>query len=206
MTKYDIVIINIFEESVFDDTAYSVCSFQFQLKTTVSHIDCIRAYVYPNDTQISFVLNASNNYSIGGDIYQLKQTDKYAIDRATSKYNDLKYNTNILVKCIDDNSNNMICCAYIDDLTRNQYIDTTPNLSACSYALLMIKPSLSITQQHQLIDEFNMFLKNKRLKYNSLFLSNYCESNTIARKRISFKLVYKICNHLHIHVIIRFNF
>lgn len=35
-----------------------------------------------------------------------------------------------------------------------------------------------------------------REKYNSLFLTNYRESKKISRKRISFKLVYNICNYL----------
>ena len=33
----------------------------------------------------------------------------------------------------------------------------------------------------------NKFLNEKRDEYNSLFLTNYRESNSIARKRISFK-------------------
>ena len=45
----------------------------------------------------------------------------------------------------------------------------------------------------------NKFLNEYRDKYNSLFLSNYRESNTIARKRISFVLVYEICNYLLHH-------
>ena len=47
-----------------------------------------------------------------------------------------------------------------------------------------------------LVEKFNIFLNTNRDKYNSLFLTNYRESNTIARKRISFGLVYNICNYL----------
>ena len=35
-----------------------------------------------------------------------------------------------------------------------------------------------------------------REKYHSLFLTNYRESKDIARKRISFDLVYQIVGHL----------
>ena len=39
--------------------------------------------------------------------------------------------------------------------------------------------------------------KNYRNKYNSLFLTNYRESKTnLARKRISFDLVYKIVEYV----------
>ena len=68
--KYNISIINIFEEQVFDDTSYSICSFQFSAKDdTIENIsDC---YIYPSNKQISFVLNTYNNYTIGGEIYNL---------------------------------------------------------------------------------------------------------------------------------------
>jgi hypothetical protein len=48
----------------------------------------------------------------------------------------------------------------------------------------------------ELVEKFNTYLNTHREKYNSLFLTNYRESNTIARKRISFGLVYEICNYL----------
>ena len=40
----------------------------------------------------------------------------------------------------------------------------------------------------------NEYIKEQREKYNSLFLTNYRESNSIARKRISFDLAFRICN------------
>ena len=60
----------------------------------------------------------------------------------------------------------------------------------------MIKPKITITQQEKLVELFNNFLNEKRENCNSLFLSNYRESKDIARKRISFTLVYEICNYL----------
>jgi hypothetical protein len=32
LDKYDIILLNIFEESVFSDTTYTICSFQFEIK------------------------------------------------------------------------------------------------------------------------------------------------------------------------------
>ena len=46
------------------------------------------------------------------------------------------------------------------------------------------------------MNKFNEFMKEKRELYHSLFLTNYRESNSIARKRISFNLVYEIVNYL----------
>ena len=42
----------------------------------------------------------------------------------------------------------------------------------------------------------NNYINNLREKYNSLFLTNYRESNAIARKRISFDLAFNICNYI----------
>lgn len=99
-----------------------------------------------------------------------------------------------MVKCIDDNIDNQISLSIVDN--DKIYIDTTPNLSARSYATLVIKPKLSIDLQHKLVVDFNRFLNNKRNLYNSLFLTNYRESNSLARKRISFTLVFQIVNYL----------
>ena len=46
-------------------------------------------------------------------------------------------------------------------------------------------------QQKILVEKMNAYIKSHRDKYNSLFLTNYRESNTIARKRISFDLAFK---------------
>jgi hypothetical protein len=204
--KYDMNIINIFEEQVFDDTSYSICSFQFTAKNDTSEniSDC---YIYPCNKRISFVLNNDNNYTIGGKIYNLEKNTKYKIDRAAIAAgaagaagaaiaeND-EFCTNILAKCIDDNINSKIGLIIVDDMTRDKYIDKTPNLTARSYAILVIKPKITLEQQEDLAKKFNIFLNEYRDKYNSLFLTNYRESNTIARKRISFGLVYDICNYL----------
>ena len=75
------------------------------------------------------------------------------------------------------------------------FIDT-PKQTARTYASLIIEPKLSISKQKKLVSTFNTYLNEKRENYNSLFLTNYRESKDIARKRISFDLVYKITNYI----------
>ena len=84
----------------------------------------------------------------------------------------------------------------VDDNTKNKYIDTTKNLTARSYATLVITPCLSIEKQRELVEKFNNYFNEYREKYHSLFLTNYRESNSIARKRISFSLTFQIVNYL----------
>ena len=104
-------------------------------------------------------------------------------------------NTNIVVKCIDDNSNRMINAEYIED-DNKLFVDNTPKSSARGYLTLIINPPINEEKQKKLVKDFNIYLNDNRRKYNSLFLANYHESNDIARKRISFDLVYQIIGYL----------
>ena len=198
--KYTITMCNIFEEQVFKDTSYSICSFQFRAKQTGDgdSSECCECecHIYPANKIIHFTLCPENNYTIGGEIYNLRKNTKYKIDRATKLTKNTEDFTNILIKCIDDNIHSKIGVSVVDDLTREKYIDMTPNLTARSYAILVIEPKITLEEQSELVDKFNTYMTICRDKYNSLFLTNYRESNTIARKRISFGLVYDICGHL----------
>jgi hypothetical protein len=61
---------------------------------------------------------------------------------------------------------------------------------------LIIEPKINKNKQKELILKFNKYLEEHRKKYNSLFLTNYRESKDIARKRISFDLVYSITAYI----------
>jgi len=193
--KFNIIKMNIFEEQVFTDTSYTVCCIQFERNVSFNKIHEIKntkCYIYPSNKIINILLDEKNNYTIGGEIYNL-QKNKYKIERAT-KLTNMDNITNILLKCIDDNINNKIKLKIVND--EDRYIDETPNLSARSYATLIITPKISIEKQNELVIKFNEYLNLQRDKYNSLFLTNYRESNTIARKRISFELAFSICSYL----------
>ena len=191
LEKYSILLLNIFEEQVFDDTSYTICAFQFELGN--NNNNKLNIMIYPSKTNIKIELNDDNNYMIGGEIYNLKLKNKYVISRLTKK-NIKKSNTNILVKCIDDNINNQISLSFVDD--KDIYVDNTPNQTARTYATLIIEPKIDKEKQKQLVIKFNKFLNENRKKYNSLFLTNYRESKDIARKRISFDLVYSITEYI----------
>ncbi len=190
---YNVLKINIFEERVFDDTSYTVCSFQFEKKKNIQKK--ISIVIYPDKFKIKASLTSKNNYLIGGDIYNLECNTDYKITRLTSKNkHETKYHTNILVKCIDDNKKNQIGLRYVSN--KDKFIDETPKLSSRTYATLHISPHLSKVKQQKLVKDFNIYLTNHRKRYNSLFLTNYRESKDISRKRISFNLVYRIAKKI----------
>lgn len=193
LTVYSITRLNVFEEQVFDDTTYTTCAFQFIPKTKLTKSNNINIFIYPANINIIATLNDDNNYLFGGDIYNLETKNKYKITRATT-LNKEKLNTNILVKCIDDNKNNQIGLSIVEPKAR--YIDNTPNQSSRTYATLIITPEIDENKQKQLVEKFNSYLEIHRKKYHSLFLTNYRESKDIARKRISFDLVYRIVEYI----------
>jgi len=192
LSIYKIKQINIFEESVFSDTKYTVCSLLFINELNVD--DHINIDIYPSKKNIKIKLSETNNYTIGGEIYNLTCSSIYKFKRLTQK-NIKEKKTNILVKCIDDNSKSMINAKYIEN-DNELFIDNTSKLSARSYLTLIITPHIDIDKQKKLVNDFNNYLTINRNKYNSLFLTNYRESNDIARKRISFDLVYKIFGYV----------
>jgi hypothetical protein len=191
LDAYQVNRLNIFEESVFDDTSYTVCSFEFEKRINT---DPINTYIFPSKENIQFQLGSYNNYIIGGEIYKLKLSGSYKISRWTKKNITSKYKTNLLLKCIDDNEANQISLKFVKN--SECFMDNTPNLTARTYATLVIEPQISKDTQKKLSDKFNKFLKKLRNKYHSLFLTNYRESKDISRKRISFDLSYKIVHHL----------
>ena len=154
----------------------------------------ISCTIYPLKKTINICLNKANNFIIGGEIYNLSKNKKINVERATHINNKSKGLTNILLKCIDDNINSKIGLSIVENTDR--YIDNTPNLTARSYATLIITPEISLEKQKNIVEKFNIYLNEQREKYNSLFLTNYRESNSIARKRISFKLAFDIVNYL----------
>lgn len=181
LMKYNVKLINVFEEDVFDDTSTTVCSIQFELGTSAPIINMV---IYPKKTLLEAKFDKIN-YLIGGHIYNLKTSGKYKITRLTSK-NLSKNNTKIIAKCIDDNAQNKIKL-YLSD---EPYVDNTTNFSCRTYASLVIEPAINEKRQEYVVCYFNAVLEEWRRNYNSLFLTNYRESNGIARKRISFELVY----------------
>jgi hypothetical protein len=184
---YDILLINIFEEPVFSDTRYTVCSFMFKKKNFLEILTTCN--LYPSKFFFSVFLSSKNYYSFSGNILNLPKSSTFSIERLNKSNFTSECATNILVQCIDNN-NKINASIVANDLV---YIDNTKNMSARSYLSLLIKPKISFSLQKTLVLLFNNFLTEKRNFFFSLFLSQYRE---LDRKRISFNLVYNIFSYL----------
>jgi hypothetical protein len=192
INKYQIEKVRIFEEQVFDDTQIIVCVLQFSIIKT--NKDTLFE-IYPQKKIFQTNLNKENNYTIGGEIYNLNHSGNIQVERLTKNNQELK-NTNILLKCIDDNNENRLGLSFKEN-DKDLFIDCTEKLSARAYATLIITPVLDREQQKDLVLRFNNYLNQMRERYHSLFLTNYRESkNSFARKRISMSLAYSIVKYL----------
>lgn len=189
LEHYEIIRLNIFEEPVFQDTDYSVCSFQFTAKTTTIDTHPILVSVFPHGKKNEpIVLHKEHGCMIGGEIYNLPRTHQYVITRRT-RLNTDKPHTNLVIKCIDDDKPISMAVVPCHEI----YTDNTPHLTSRSYATLVIDPPIGQEQQQTLANTFNRFLEKYRQQYNSLFLPAYREHR---RKRLPFDLAYHITGHL----------
>lgn len=122
LEKFIINHLNIFEEQVFDDTTYTVCSFQFTSKNNKNDENNeIKMTIYPSKIENFISLNEKNDYMIGSlnSILNKNIKNEFKIDRLTkNNYEESKKNksiTNILVKCIDDSKNKQISMSFVKD-------------------------------------------------------------------------------------------
>jgi hypothetical protein len=150
--------------------------------------------IFPSMTEISAELNAANSYLIGGDIYELPVKGRYCISRLTSKNKDGVGRTLLRAKCIDDSAVKCIALEIVSE--SDVYIDTTPGQTARTYASLSIIPAIDVDTQKIVAARFNELLNLHRVQFRSLFMCNFRERKDVARKRISFDLVYRITEHI----------
>jgi hypothetical protein len=203
LKKYDIIQLNIFEEDVFDDTSYTICSFKFLLSSEINKEQSINTTFYPSKKNKLCTLSSENNWIFGGEIYKKKEYN-FSVDRLTKKnastYHERGYVlTNIKLNAVDGGTRESRI--KLEYNTESLYGKSTDR----SFATIIIKSNdgtnldfiRSEENQKKIINTFNKKLEDAREKYNSLFLTNFRESkNGHGRKRISFRLCYKIINDI----------
>jgi len=174
MFVYKVERMNVFEEQVFDDTSCAVCSFQFSLSSMRYPIPIT---FFPEETSIMFLPSEANNYMIGGEIYNLPASKKFKVKNGSSR---------LFFRCLDNSAPSKIGAEILDEPYVGKVADRV-------FLSVVIEPSIGGEREAVLAQKFNDFLDKQRVKYKSMFLTNYREGN---RKRITFALVYSIIGHL----------
>lgn len=186
--RFEVIRLNIFEETVFNDTTYTICSFSFKKRKIDTGSDMIECNFFPSKEIKIFELKKSSGYRIGSDFLDIIESQKnIGIKRLTIGGCP---NSNLYLRAIDTGSENGRICLSINE---NHFFGKE---SDRTFATLIMDKIYNRDQEEKLCTEFNKLLEIYRIKYNSMFLTNYRNSSSYARKRISFDVVYRLLSYL----------
>ena len=194
MKKYKITKVRYFEETVFDDTTTTIVAFSFEKSEHDLVEQNVEWIMLPSRVQKTFNMSSSNDWIIGGDIYNLSFPKNISIRRHIEghKLREGEQQLYITLNALDSGKKNgRISLTYKKD-----YIYPSKDCSR-TYATFRISGKLlNESEQIQLCTDFNEFIEQKRKDTWSLFLPQFRESKEYARKRIPFELGYRIFLHL----------
>jgi tRNA G37 N-methylase Trm5 len=185
LNLFKITKMNIFEEQVFDDTSYTVCAFSFVRKTSRMKKFSFKATIFPSKEKIDIILNEEHSYRVGEDYFNdLAAGEQIKISRLRE---GAVSNSNLFLRALDSGSNSgRISLSVADKPFFGKNTDR-------AFATLVLPVELTIKQQQDIADRFNLKLEEYRKQYNSLFLSQFRNSTASgARKRISFDEAYAL--------------
>jgi hypothetical protein len=194
MSRYQILQVRYFEETVFPDTTTTVVAIQFVLSHEEKAEQSVEWIILPSKEKRRFTMSAANNWIIGGDIYNLSvpvgvKVRRHVEGQALKKEEQM---LSLTLNALDSGTQDgRICLEY-----KEGYVYPAKDTSRTYATLCLMGKSLSAEQQKRLSSEFNSFLEQKRVDTWSLFLPQYRESKEYARKRIPFDLAYRIVLHL----------
>lgn len=190
LTNFKIIRMNIFEETVFDDTDYTVCSFSFIKNKQEEQI--IESTFFPSKKSIKYEVNLKSNFILGNEFFNIiKKGNFLKIKRLVKDKNDLIPNSYIYLRSIDTGTNDgRISLSINKDYFYAKESDRT-------FATLILDKQYNLDEQRLICDKFNEIIEYYRDMYNSLFLTNYRNSSkSYARKRISFDMVYSLVSYI----------
>lgn len=151
LSKYKVGNVNVFDNSVFENTTYNICSFYFELGETNNVV----FHNIDKQIQLKTQLKKEYGYRLGGEFYNSFSNIKPFFSRVRKNNNN--FITNIYLTAIDKRTE-PINLKYKKDVYYGKCTDRV-------YATLTCKKELSIEEQKNLIDDFNNFLNNNRNKY-----------------------------------------
>lgn len=191
LSNYSIVFLNIFEERVFEDTDYTVCSFAFIRGGSNFH--AIETNIFPSDVRKYFFVDKKHNYKIGGEFVDEieNHNSELEVSRLEAGREPKGFITNIKLHAIDTGTQEGRIRLMKD------YEPIYSKNTDRNDITIVLSHQLTNEQENILIEEFNKKLESARKKYNSLFLSNFRHATKhYARKRIPFNLAYNLIQYI----------
>jgi hypothetical protein len=184
-SKFSITKMNVFEETVFDDTTYTICSFSFIKRTNETTSESINITFFPSLKTSSFELNKSTGWRVGSEFLNIIYNQKnIGVGRLVIGGTP---NSNLYLRAIDTGTDEGKINLSIN---KNHYYSKPTDRT---FATITLNKKYTEEQELEICDIFNEVLSIYREKYNSLFLTNFRNStSSYSRKRISFDVAYKL--------------
>ena len=190
LNNYRVIKVNVFEEQIFSDTTYTICSFSFVEKSFAEVSSSVSFTFFPSLENKDIQISEENSYIIGNEIYNLPK-GRVRVSRLLKDKESSGYISNIKLYAIDSGSNKgRIRLEYEPDHFYGKSTDR-------GFATLVFSEELTHSEELSIIWKFNENLEKYRERYHSLFLTNFRNSTvSYARKRIDFDLAYRIISNL----------
>ena len=183
LKKYKIMRINFFEEQIFDNVRVVICSFDFRLKKSENNVTNI--FFFPSNKFFSVDINSGMLVDIAPSFIPCK-----SIKLANASTNTAKIlnSTSIVLQTIDSSPSNQIRLSLVNDLPTTS--------KAC--VRISTNIFLSLDQQHKVVDNFNVLLKDLRNKHSSVLFPYFlgCKYMGFNRKRIPISAAFRIINSM----------
>lgn len=194
LSRYKLLKVKYFEETVFPDTTTTVVAFAFEKSSTILVEQEVEWVSLPSKETKVFKMSKENDWIIGGDIYKLAVPTNVKVRRHVEGQ----------VLKAGEQRTSMTLCA-LDSGTKDGrisldykegYVYAAKDCSRTYATLCVLGKTLSADDQKKICKEFNELVEKKRAETWSLFLPQFRESKEYARKRIPFELAYTIVLHL----------
>ncbi len=203
LRRYKILSLNIFEEKVFDDTTYTVCSFNFRkIKKNEEQKFKIRIYPgYLKDKEaqrrgysLMPTLTEFYKYTVGYEFFRLIK-DRSLCLRVGRLAEDTKLDnwvvSRLYLRAIDTGAmDGRIGLS----MRKEPFVG---KISERTHATILLSEKFLIREQKAIVEKFNEILEDYRVKFHSLFLTNFRNSTSnYARKRIDFRMAFDLISHI----------
>lgn len=185
LSKYEVKRVNVFEQTVFSDTSYTVCAFSFiKRKNIKQNIDF---FFFPSGDLLQLNLTHDRGYRIGYDVYNLKESN-VKVSRLLIGQDAL--NSKVFLYAIDTGTE----IGKIKLSLKEPFYGKSTDRA---FETMVFNKNFTIDKQKFIVNEFNKVVNLYRKKYKSMFLTNYRNSTkTLARKRIGFRLAHRIVSNI----------
>lgn len=180
LSNFVVQEVDVFNQTMFEDTTYTVCSFYFEKGSRLEQ-DIAFTFYGRNEGKKRLTFGLSNKYSVINNIYFEVYPTPLQVGRYTA--NSMGKPTNIFLNAIDNTEP-------IRAEFKAPYKGIETDRAFLTFTLEGI--NLTTKEEHDLVVLFNTTLNKLREEYHDGFLSNY---RNHGRKRLGFDFAYRLFEH-----------